>query len=682
MKSHGNYSDSWLPGQVCLSLMLLFVLLAGAGQARSAELLVDSGAGNAGSLHWETLSLAYLDPGSADGTWSAQVDGLRLAFESRADLALGTLEIECPLNSGAASGLPCLAGQFVWQRPDQGALSGAFRFDPEVTRPSLDIELESLGLALRWSKPEAEAASLNLELDELILARLPELRAWLPGLDLLDGRIDGQASWIDGRLQGSFRVAALDFDGFEGRLAGAGLLAAIELEGQLDASGWALETRLTQSGGELLADALYLPPPEAPLELEIELASRAADRIEIRRLSLDDPEILSLRAVGWAERDESGWRLASLEAERIELDLARAWPRWFEGHAAAAGFAGLEAQGRVEAGLRLEQEGLTGLTARLAQVGFQEPDGRFGLAGLSGVLEFDQGVADLALELAGLELLGLPFGPGRLRAASDRSGLSLSEPFRLPLLDGALVIDRLKLNDRLEERGIELDARIEPIDLVRLTALLGFPSFGGTLAGAFPGIRVGRERLAFTGGIDIEAFEGRIRLDELVVERPFGTLPALAAQVRFDRLDLLELTGAFNFGRMEGQVSGWMRDLRLLDWRPVAMNTRIYTHEDAPRRRISQRAVDNLSSLGGGVGGALLSGTVLRVFEDFPYRRAGLACRLSNNICHVDGVAPHESGGFYIVEGRGVPRLDIIGHRRLVDWPQLLAQLRAATRGR
>ncbi|KAA3633826.1 MAG: hypothetical protein DWQ08_01370 [Proteobacteria bacterium] len=181
--------------------------------------------------------------------------------------------------------------------------------------------------------------------------------------------------------------------------------------------------------------------------------------------------------------------------------------------------------------------------------------------------------------------------------------------------------------------------------------------------------------IAFTGGIEIRAFSGLIALRELVIERPFGTLPALAAQVDATRLDLAQVTAAFDIGHMEGELSGWMHDLRLLDWRPVAMDARFFTHDDAPQRRISQRAVENLSSLGGSVGGALVSNTILPMFETFPYERAGLACRLSNNICHLDGVAPHESGGFYIVEGRGLPRLNIIGHRRLVDWPRLIAQL-------
>jgi hypothetical protein len=187
------------------------------------------------------------------------------------------------------------------------------------------------------------------------------------------------------------------------------------------------------------------------------------------------------------------------------------------------------------------------------------------------------------------------------------------------------------------------------LSLTRLTRALEWPEFGGVLSGHFPGVVFADERIRVAGGIDIQAFSGRIRIADLEIERPFGTLPALAAQVELNRLDLLELTGAFNFGRMEGQMSGWMRDLRLLDWRPVAMDTRMFTHEDARRRRISQRAVDNLSSLGGGrwrpdqrhlaagVRGFSLSPCrpgLPTVQQYLPHRRCG----------------PHESGGFYIVE--------------------------------
>ena len=102
--------------------------------------------------------------------------------------------------------------------------------------------------------------------------------------------------------------------------------------------------------------------------------------------------------------------------------------------------------------------------------------------------------------------------------------------------------------------------------------------------------------------------------------------------------------------------------------------------DDTSRHRISQKAVDNLSSIGGGgVGGALSSG-MLRFFEDFPYDRLGISCRLRNGICEMGGVAPAENG-YYIVKGRFLPpRLNIIGYADRVNWRQLVSQVTAVIR--
>jgi hypothetical protein len=45
----------------------------------------------------------------------------------------------------------------------------------------------------------------------------------------------------------------------------------------------------------------------------------------------------------------------------------------------------------------------------------------------------------------------------------------------------------------------------------------------------------------------------------------------------------------------------------------------------------------------------------------------------------MDGVAPAPHGGYYLVKGRGIPRIDVIGNSRRVDWPRLVQQLKAAT---
>jgi hypothetical protein len=45
----------------------------------------------------------------------------------------------------------------------------------------------------------------------------------------------------------------------------------------------------------------------------------------------------------------------------------------------------------------------------------------------------------------------------------------------------------------------------------------------------------------------------------------------------------------------------------------------------------------------------------------------------------MSGVAPAPSGGYYLVKGKGLPRIDVIGNARRVDWPRLVQQLIAVT---
>jgi hypothetical protein len=115
-------------------------------------------------------------------------------------------------------------------------------------------------------------------------------------------------------------------------------------------------------------------------------------------------------------------------------------------------------------------------------------------------------------------------------------------------------------------------------------------------------------------------------------------------------------------------------------WRPVAFDAEFATPEDDDsRHRISQRAVDNISSIGGGGVGGAMSRSFLRFFEDFPYDRLGIRCRLENGICDMGGVAPAKNG-YYLVKGRLIPpRLDVIGYADRVNWDTLIAQIMAVT---
>lgn len=668
---------------VCKTTFVFACLVLLISSARGeSRLELESTAGHAGPVSWQRATLGYRPEAAADqpSLWRLEVEALEWGDWR------GTLTVDCA-RGGLRAGRPwCHQGEFEWRGSDgNGRLAGRLR--PPETEPGLAFALEgrSLSGSLSWPDPaEPGLPDAGIDLAGFDLATLPEALLETLGLSVLEGRLDGRIELESGDLVFDLALKEGAFDRPDGLVAGAGL--AVSLQGEVaDIAGavdLAFSASLAQRAGELLAGPVYLPPPERPLELDLSGVFAAGERVAIDTLSLDDGGLVEAGGEIALDRGEDGWRLDELVVDHARLELPGAWQRWGDGVASSRGFGDLETAGEVQATLAWQSGSLESLTLELDDVDLRDAAGRFALESLGG--SFARSARELHADLAwdGLELFSLAFGGARLNAAGEPSEWRLVRPLTLPLLDGAVVVDRLDVETDDKDAGkrsLTLDAHIDPLDMAQLTEMLGLPSFAGQLSGSFPGVRISGERIAFSGGINIQAFSGGVHLSEFVIERPFGSLPALAAQVEIERLDLAELTGAFNFGHMEGEMSGWMRDLRLLDWRPVAMDARLYTHEDAPSRRISQRAVENLSRLGGGA--AALGATLLRMFDEFPYRRAGLACRLDRNICHLDGVAPHESGGFYIVEGRGLPHLDVVGHRRLVDWPRLVAQMVAMTEG-
>jgi hypothetical protein len=114
-------------------------------------------------------------------------------------------------------------------------------------------------------------------------------------------------------------------------------------------------------------------------------------------------------------------------------------------------------------------------------------------------------------------------------------------------------------------------------------------------------------------------------------------------------------------------MSGYISDLETFDWMPEAFDAFLYTPPgDRSKHRISQRAVTNLSSIGGGSGGgvaAVLQGGFLRFFDDFGYDRLGPLLPACERRLR-DGRRAAGAGGYYIVKGAGLPRINVIGARR------------------
>jgi hypothetical protein len=223
--------------------------------------------------------------------------------------------------------------------------------------------------------------------------------------------------------------------------------------------------------------------------------------------------------------------------------------------------------------------------------------------------------------------------------------------------------------------------RVEHLDIARLAAAVGGPPFRGELTGSLPRAHYANERLDFEGGLSMSMFDGRVDVSSLSMERPFGVAPTLAADLRVEDLDLLALTEVFDFGDITGRLDGRIDQLRLVDWTITAFDADLHTDPAHDvRQRISQRAVQNISSVGDASFMTSLQGQLIGLFDDFGYRNIGIGCRLSNEVCEMTGL---RSAGntFTIVDGAGLPRLTVVGYNRRVDWPTLVERLEAVGSG-
>ncbi|MBT8039881.1 MAG: hypothetical protein HKO85_07555 [Xanthomonadales bacterium] len=511
---------------------------------------------------------------------------------------------------------------------------------------------------------------------------LPAQAAWLKS-----GEVDtciryGADSAGDAGLSVDVALSGVSFDSPDGLYAAEGLAMDLFFETTLPGLGGARLTG-TLSAGAILLDHFYADFATAPLNLEVTPVTKDDALLGAVLAVTDDGAIdLETRLV---VDEESAWRL---DIEKLNLLFPAAYERYLEPIAAAWTLDGLEvtggvswngawSPGRLRSG-NLDIQDLTVVDTRR---------GRFALTGLETRLRPGDYAFDSTFAWRGLLLGRVNLGAGVAHLDAQPGAFALLSPLELGVLGGQLRLDRFAYvlpGSPVAESGqprMELKAGLSGIDMAQLTAAFDWPSFSGTLDGEIPRVSLTGGVLSVDGEIRVDVFGGTITVRDLETERPFGVLPSLAANVDMHDLDLEQLTETFEFGRIGGRVDGHLKDLRLLDWRPVAFDGWLGT----PERRsgtsaISRQAVNHLASIGGGGSVSALTGPLLRMFNNFSYRRLGLGCRLENNLCSITGLS-EDGESVLLLEGAGIPKITVRAFNRRVDWPQMVANLVAISEG-
>ncbi|WP_214660577.1 hypothetical protein [sulfur-oxidizing endosymbiont of Gigantopelta aegis] len=428
-------------------------------------------------------------------------------------------------------------------------------------------------------------------------------------------------------------------------------------------------------------------------------------RIHVAQLSLGSKGIIELNAKGWLDYKKP-LQFKQLDSSLEIINLAGFNQYYLNNILSGTDYEEIKVEGALTAHFRINKNKITANTKfRDFSVELNE---NLAMVALNGKLNWNNKSSKAAVNsyLSWQELLlnGLPLGAAKFDFVFHNDYLSLLKGTDIPIFDGALHINSLEIdhihpslahqnrgtaqknisnkaiskkNKEAHSKGMTLtvDGMIKPVSLALLSEHYDWPLLAGSLSAVIPSTTYNEQYLTVGGALMLKVFDGVVIIKDLRIDEPLQDYAQLFANIDLINLSLESLTKTYNFGQIEGRIGGYLHDLELSAWEPVAFDASLKTPEnDDSRHRISQTAIDNISSLGGASG--LLSRTFLSFFESFRYDKIGLSCKLKNNVCQMSGVEA-KGNSYYIVKGGGIPRIDVMGFQRQVSWSTLTSRLKA-----
>ncbi len=373
-------------------------------------------------------------------------------------------------------------------------------------------------------------------------------------------------------------------------------------------------------------------------------------------------------------------KIQALTANTESIDLAALYPLVLKPLLEKTSLNNLEMGGKASFRLEMRDGEPRSFQLDLKDADIDDRNGRFALYKLNATIPWSyDDPKTVSLAYQGGHLLKLPLGATNISAELNRYALTAPE-IKLPILDGALTVSDVSAVWAASQWHWHLRAGLAPIAMEDFSQALGWPHMQGQIAASIPLVTYSAGRLTTDGDIKFSVFDGSVIISKLTMQDPLGVAPRLAGSMKVTNLDLDTLTRTFSFGAMEGKVDGYVNDLQLANWKPVNFDASIYSSPGNYRKKISQRAVENISSLGGAGAAAAVQRSVLRFFENFNYAKLGLNCRLRGDLCEMGGIESTPQG-YIIVKGSGIPSITVLGYNRQVSWGELLERIKRVTDG-
>lgn len=466
----------------------------------------------------------------------------------------------------------------------------------------------------------------------------------------------------------------------DGKFATEALTLQTKLKAQNHQDLWQWQSQTRFTDGALYVEPLYLEANQQPLIFAAQGNwSSNKTRVNIIYANYQQANTLAINGRAIVDYDK-GIKLEQAGLSLHSDDLQKLSAIYLKPFFEQTPLAGITLAGTLNADMSIAQDSLTTLTAIVNKLAVNDPAERFKVEGGFGTINWSINETfkqPSTFTWQQLQLHALPIGRAELVFLTRANSFTLLKKPRLPFLGGVIAINQLDWQaKKQDEPEISFAGSLTNVSLEKWSKALNWTPLSGTISGNIPKVEYRNKTLNLDGELLINVFDGEIKVTKLASSGLFTDFPSFYSDLEINNLDLDQLTGKFDFGGITGKLSGFVRQLSLENWHPVSFYAWLGTpDDDDSRHRISQKAVKNIASIGGGGASDILSRSFLNIFETFGYDKIGLGCYLHDGVCQMMGVKAVPEG-YAIITGGGLPRLDVIGYNPRLDWTVLMERLK------
>ncbi len=461
----------------------------------------------------------------------------------------------------------------------------------------------------------------------------------------------------------------------------AGLHAAEKLTGHLtvvakqDGDTLHFNSALNWQSGEVFWQPLYFANGGHELQAN---GSLKGDILTLDNATLKLDKVGDLKFSG--QTNTKTFKIQTLNADLPNLNLAEAYPMLFKPFLGKTMLNNAEIDGKAALNMSVVDSQVKAFKVTLKDVNIDDKNHKFAFYNLNADVPWSyDDETNIKLSYNNGQLLNMPLGLTSIGAQVNRYSL-ISPEITLPILDGAFKLSDISAARIGSDWHWHLRAALTPVSMPDASRAFKLPIMQGKASAEIPLVTYSSGILTTDGEMALNVFDGQVKVTHLTMINPLGVTPKLSADMNLRNLDLGELTRTFSFGAIEGKLDGDVDNLEMINWKPVNMDAKVQSSPGKYTKKISQRAVENISSLGGAGAAAAVQRSFLRFFKEFNYEKMGLSCKLRNDICEMNGVES-TPGGYVIVKGSGIPAITVLGYNQNVSWGELINRIKRVIDG-